>query len=252
MVASFVKPLIACREYRPPRSGRVADSPPAVAHEKSFQVDFFGQKWLWGVNYYGKKNDFQPFLGNRTVTALRNHDEFVRRFVRSQQSLYAYILTLVPNTADAQDILQETAVALWAKADDYDPNEPFMPWACQFAWQQVRKFRLYQARRLKHVASLSDEALTALMADRSRLDETAAARGQKLQDCVTKLVDDDRRLLSQRYDNKVSMREAAEQRGVEPNQLYKRLGRIRQTLLDCINNAIAMEERKASPTDRAH
>ena len=72
------------------------------------------------------------------------HDEFVRRFVRCQPDLYAYILTLVPNVADAQDILQETAIAIWAKADEYRLDEPFMPWASRFAWFQVRKFRMYR------------------------------------------------------------------------------------------------------------
>ena len=85
----------------------------------------------------------------------------MRRFVRCQQDLYAYILTLVPNVADAQDIFQETAIAIWGKADEYRLDEPFMPWASRFAWFQVRKFRMYQARRGRHVVALSDEALSA-------------------------------------------------------------------------------------------
>ena len=185
------------------------------------------------------------------MTDQRTSDEFVRRFVQSQQDLYGYILSLVPNTTDAQDILQETAVALWAKVEEYDLDAPFMPWAIQFAWQQVRKFRLYQARRHRHVISLSDDAVAALEADRATFDALAADRGQTLQDCMTKLLDDDRLLLRERYDLKLSMREAAKQRGVEPNHLYKRLGRIRQTLLDCINNTMAAEDRQTPPHERS-
>lgn len=173
------------------------------------------------------------------MTNQRTNDEFVRRFVRHQQDLYAYILTLVPHTADAQDILQETAVALWAKVDDYNPDEPFMPWAARFAWFQVRKHRLYQARRHRHVVALSNEAVAALATDRAEFEAITPRRGQILQECVEKLVGDDRLLLRERYDLKVPMREAAQQRGVEPGQLYKRLGRIRHTLLDCINNTIS-------------
>jgi RNA polymerase sigma-70 factor, ECF subfamily len=173
------------------------------------------------------------------VTNQRANDEFVRRFVRCQQDLYSYILTLAPNTADAQDILQETAVALWAKADEYNQDEPFMPWAARFAWFQVRKFRMYQARRHRHVIVLSDAAVAALAADRAYFDESVAGRGQVLQQCVEKLLADDRLLLRQRYDLKISIREVAQQRGVEPGLLYKRLGRIRQTLLSCINDTIS-------------
>jgi RNA polymerase sigma-70 factor, ECF subfamily len=172
-----------------------------------------------------------------------SNDEFVRRFVRCQSDLYAYILTLIPNTADAQDILQETAVALWAKTDEYDPAAPMLPWAARFAWFQVRKFRLYQARRARHEVALSDDALAALEADRTEFEASVAARGQTLQDCVEKLRDDDRLLLRERYDLRSSIREVARQRGVEPGQLYKRLAHIRQALLDCIDETISAGEK---------
>jgi RNA polymerase sigma-70 factor, ECF subfamily len=173
----------------------------------------------------------------RPVSTSRANDEFVRCFVRCQQDLYAYILTLVPNIADAQDVLQETALALWSKADEYRSSEPFMPWAARFAWFQVRKFRMYQARRRRHVVALSDEAVAALAVDRAAFEETAAQRAPMLQQCVEKLGDDDRLLLSERYDLRVSIREVAQRRGVEPGRLYQRLRHIRQTLLDCINQA---------------
>jgi RNA polymerase sigma-70 factor, ECF subfamily len=169
------------------------------------------------------------------VSSHRAQDEFVRRFVRCQQDLYAYILSLVPNIADAQDILQETAIALWAKADEYRLDEPFMPWAARFAWFQVRKFRMYQARRHRHQVVLSDEAVAALAADRMGFEGLAVDRGQTLQQCVEKLAEDDRLLLRQRYDQRVSIREVAQRSGIEPSLLYKRLGRIRQALLDCVH-----------------
>jgi RNA polymerase sigma-70 factor, ECF subfamily len=173
------------------------------------------------------------------VGSSRANDEFVRRFVCFQQDLYAYILTLVPNTADAQDILQETAVALWAKVDEYRLDEPFMPWAARFAWFQVRKFRMYQARRHRHIIALSDEAVAALSADHAGFEELATERGPALKQCVEKLIDDDRLLLRQRYDLNISIREVARRRGIEAELLYKRLGRIRHTLLDCINDTIS-------------
>jgi RNA polymerase sigma-70 factor, ECF subfamily len=171
------------------------------------------------------------------VTSHRADDEFVRRFVRCQQDLYAYILSLVPNIADAQDVLQETAIALWAKADEYRPEEPFMPWAARFAWFQVRKFRMYQARRGRHHVALSDEAIAALAADRATFDGSPADRTLTLQQCVEGLTEEDRQLLRERYDLRISIREVAQRRGVEPGLLYKRLGRIRQSLLDCVHRA---------------
>ena len=116
-----------------------------------------------------------------------------------------------------------------------------MPWAARFAWFQVRKFRMYQARRHRHVVTLSDEAIAALAADRAEFEGLAADRAPILEQCVEKLADDDRLLLSERYDLRASIREVARRRGVEPGHLYKRLRYIRQTLLDCINQSF--EER---------
>jgi RNA polymerase sigma-70 factor, ECF subfamily len=172
------------------------------------------------------------------------NDEFLRRFVRSQQDLYAYILTLVPNIADAQDILQETAVALWAKAEEYRLDEPFMPWATSFAWHQVRKFRLYQARRQRHVIALSDEALNALAVDRAEFEASGEGREQILQQCVEKLAEEDRLLLRQRYDQKRPLREVAQDCGTEVAHLYKRLGRIRRALVDCIDRTTAEDQHR--------
>ena len=71
----------------------------------------------------------------------------------------------------------------------------------------------------------------------------AADRGAMLQQCVEQLIDDDRLLLRQRYDRQVSIRKVAQDRGVEPGQLYKRLARIRQMLLDCIDQTVDQQTR---------
>ena len=51
--------------------------------------------------------------------------EFLSRVPRAQRSLYAFILTLVRQAADAEDVLQETNVVLWRKAGEYRPDSGF-------------------------------------------------------------------------------------------------------------------------------
>ena len=46
--------------------------------------------------------------------------EFLTRVTGAQRSLYAFILTLVRQSADAEDVLQETNVVLWQKAAEQD------------------------------------------------------------------------------------------------------------------------------------
>ena len=69
------------------------------------------------------------------------NEVFASRYSRHHVDLLRYVLTLVPDRAQAEDIVQDTARVLWQKAADYDPTQPFLPWARKFAWFEVLKFR---------------------------------------------------------------------------------------------------------------
>jgi hypothetical protein len=49
------------------------------------------------------------------------HERFAERFVRSQDRIYAYVVTLLPNRADAEEVFQQTCLALWKKWGEFDP-----------------------------------------------------------------------------------------------------------------------------------
>src|SRR4026209_51369 len=61
-------------------------------------------------------------------------------FLRSEREIFCYVAALVPNVGDAEDIVQQTALALWEKFDSYDPNQPFTPWACRFALNKAKQW----------------------------------------------------------------------------------------------------------------
>ena len=65
---------------------------------------------------------------------------FLSLFLRSEREIFRYVAALIPNVADAEDIVQQTALALWEKFDAYDPNQPFTPWACRFALNKARQW----------------------------------------------------------------------------------------------------------------
>src|ERR1041384_7353770 len=65
---------------------------------------------------------------------------FLSLFLRSEREVFRYVAALVPNMADAEDIVQQTALALWEKFDAYDTNQPFTPWACRFALNKTKQW----------------------------------------------------------------------------------------------------------------
>src|SRR3954451_24322967 len=62
---------------------------------------------------------------------------FLRLFLQNQRRLYAYILTLLPNRADADDVLQEVSLVMWDKFDGEQPPDAFVAWGCRIAYFKV-------------------------------------------------------------------------------------------------------------------
>ena len=72
--------------------------------------------------------------------------QFLRLFLPSERELFRYVAALVPNVADAEEIVQQTAVELWKKFDQYDAQQPFTPWACRFALNIVKQWMASRQR----------------------------------------------------------------------------------------------------------
>jgi len=77
-------------------------------------------------------------------------ERFVQQLTGCQTRLYAYILMLLPNHDNAADVLQETNLVLWRKADEFVDGTEFGAWACRIAHFQVLAW-LRDAQRDRHV-----------------------------------------------------------------------------------------------------
>ena len=49
-------------------------------------------------------------------------DEFVRLLAQNQRRLFLYVRTLVPNHADAEEVLQNTNLVLWREFGTFEPG----------------------------------------------------------------------------------------------------------------------------------
>src|SRR5262249_3667766 len=131
-------------------------------------------------------------LGPQPVAPHATGDEFVRLFSRTQPRLQAYILTMVPNWADAADILQETSSVMWRKFEQFERGSNFFAWACQIARFEVTAYR----KRTKREGLLfSDEFLAAIADTNDQLAATFEARQSFLVDCLQQLRPRDRELV---------------------------------------------------------
>ncbi len=166
--------------------------------------------------------------------------EFVTQITRVQRQLHAFILSMVWNATDADDVLQQTNLVLWEKSAEFDASRPFLPWAMQFAqWQAMAWLT---SRRRQQQRMVIDDGLAKLLADEALADERAfEARRHALASCMQKLRPEQRELIARRYEPEISVTALAAAGGVTAKALSDRLRRIRHALLECIQKTIAEE-----------
>jgi RNA polymerase sigma-70 factor (ECF subfamily) len=167
------------------------------------------------------------------------HDQFVERFVRSQDRIYAYVATLLPNRADAEEVFQQTSLVLWKKWQQFDPSRDFVRWACGMAHHEVRNFLRKHADKGR--VYLSEDILAEVAQVRLDLHDVLEARRRALRQCLDRLEQGKRELLERCYAGKDSIKMIAEGLGQRPNVLYMTLKRLRRVLFDCINRTLTAE-----------
>lgn len=70
-----------------------------------------------------------------------NSPEFLQLLTSHQSRIYAYILSLVFDRTQADDLLQETNAVLWRKAEEFETGTNFVAWAFQIAYYEVMQQR---------------------------------------------------------------------------------------------------------------
>jgi RNA polymerase sigma-70 factor, ECF subfamily len=167
---------------------------------------------------------------------------FLRLFLQNERRLYAYVLTLLPHRADADDVLQEASLVMWDKFDPDHPPADFAAWGCRIAYYKVLDFckKGHRGRVRFSQTVLERVAETAVeQAGVLQLDD----RREALAGCVEKLAPRDRDLLARRFADGATTRSTSEQVGRSVAAVYKALAKLRQALLDCVQQTLAREGR---------
>jgi RNA polymerase sigma-70 factor, ECF subfamily len=171
-------------------------------------------------------------------------EQFMQLLVAHQGRLYQYVRIMMPRSQDVDDVLQETFLVMWRKFDESSPPGGFYSWACRIAHLEMLKAR---ERKIRHSYILKEEILDQLAADEAAEPEFLADIKVMLQACLDKLPPDDRALIERRYEPGVRVDAMAADLGRPVNSVSKSLGRIRQSLWQCIDDALreqAAEERR--------
>ena len=167
------------------------------------------------------------------------HDQFLRFFMRHEESLRVFLRSLLFTHDEEREVMQEVAVVLWRKFDVGMDSQSFCRWAFGVARMEALAFRRDRARD-RH--TFGNEVFELLSQTVVNYSSSLEAERRALDLCLKKLPEDQRQIIQNAYAPGVKIDQLANRMGRTAMALYKTLHRIRLMLMDCTRRVIATEE----------
>ncbi len=163
-----------------------------------------------------------------------SQERFLQLFLASEREVRRYVSALAPARADAEEIMQQTAVELWRKFEQFDLTQPFTPLACRFALNVAKQ---WLARKRRWQGLVAADLAERIADRRGELEPVLAARLRHLEACLGKLPAEQRRIIDGYYFRQQSIDAVAAEARRTVAAAYKSMQRIRQALEACIERA---------------
>ena len=160
------------------------------------------------------------------------HQQFTRLWTENQPSVAGYLHSLAGDRDVSENLLQDTALTLLRKFEQYDSERPFLPWALGFARVQLLTHRR-DASRSRAVA-LEDELLERFTALWAEVEVSVREEQQALEICLGRLAPRAAELVRLRYLEALNATQMAQRLGLAAGSIRVQLQRIREQLRDCI------------------
>ncbi|QDT66380.1 sigma-70 family RNA polymerase sigma factor [Calycomorphotria hydatis] len=170
--------------------------------------------------------------------------DFLRLLASHYLQIRRAIIMYVPHENDADDVMQETCLALWDHFSEYDRTRNFAAWAVTFARNKARNHLRSQYRRKSF--GLPQQALSNLAKVQEAYSELFELRREKLEDCMSELHVDDRQLLWDCYGDGVKAVQWARKHDTSASTIHNKLRRLRDKLFDCVNRKLGLRKRRRS------
>jgi RNA polymerase sigma-70 factor, ECF subfamily len=210
-----------------------ANRPPAIGHRLGgFETTNFHASPFGGEGESVGRSD--------PNAAGPDPQQFLRLFLENERRIYAFIVSILPNLSDAEDVLQETSLILWQKFAQFQLGTDFVAWACRVA--QLRVLKFYE-KRGRSKLQFDAAALEAVANEAIGMAPLLEDRHHALAKCLEAINPRDRDLLQRRYADDASPQQISTQVGRSIHAVYKALQRIHDSLMLCIQRRLEKEWR---------
>lgn len=163
-------------------------------------------------------------------------EQFFRLYNAAQRRIYAYLLMMVHNHSDAEDLHQETASILWEKFDEFDKSGSFAAWAVGIARNQALSF----LKSKRNSRPLFSDDFYDDIAGVAALESTVAEnRLNALRNCMKKMSIQNQNLIHLRFEKGIPVKKISQLSDFSIDAIYKKMSRIYRVLHDCIDHTLA-------------
>jgi RNA polymerase sigma-70 factor (ECF subfamily) len=162
---------------------------------------------------------------------MNKSDEFLGLITEFQGRLFGFLLSLLGDVDQANEVLQETNLVLWKKSDEFRSGSNFKAWSFRVAHFQVMAFR---QRQVRDRLVFDDEALEQITCEAGVQDDVYEHRMKLLEDCIVRLPERSREALGLFYEKGESLDSIAATMKRKANAVGQLLFRIRKSLIECV------------------
>ena len=176
------------------------------------------------------------YMGNSSENASR--DWFIDQVRREQAGLRAFVRMLGVRAEVVDDIAQEVFLVAFRKVGEFERETNFGAWLRAIARNLVRNELRSDQRRQRLIGELVTTQLVSGPAQASSTDEAAEDRLKAMTQCLQELPQRSRRLVQQRYFERLTPAVIASHEGTNPNHINQLLFRLRLALKECIQRRL--------------
>lgn len=183
----------------------------------------------------GKVNGLHEDLILEQENKKLDYREYMSLLSLNYQRIYNYILMLVANHNNADDIMQETSILMYEKFNMFEKGSDFLAWANTIAKYKTLEF-LKKQKKDKLV--FNQEIVDLIERDSQDRFKKHEEWLDALRKCVSLLSRLDRQLLHIRYYENVSTPVIANRLGCSFQKVYRNMSRINSSLIRCVRHKI--------------
>lgn len=165
-------------------------------------------------------------------------ERMTRHWLATERSVRACIAGAVSSFADREDLLQQVALTVARRFEEFDEQRSFLAWVLWLTRSRIIDFYRAQGRRSQ---LLSDELLEQYSQRLVEQHDGNSRRSEALQSCLEQLPDRSRSLIRLKYHDGLKTDQIAQSLKSTPASVRVALFRIREALAACIQRKLAPE-----------